>query len=39
MHELVVDGWKLADPREFLDGPEVRTVHLADVAFDLGEIG
>ncbi|GAA3469844.1 hypothetical protein [Nonomuraea roseola] len=39
VHGLVVDRWKLADLRELLDDPEVRTVHLADVAFDLGEIG
>ncbi|MFI7702056.1 hypothetical protein [Nonomuraea sp. NPDC049480] len=38
-HGLVVDRWKLADLRELLDDPEVRTVHLADVAFGLGEIG
>lgn len=37
-HGLVVDRWKLADLRKLLDDPEVRTVHLADVAFDLGEI-
>lgn len=36
---LVVDRWKLADLRKLLDDPEVRTVQLADVAFDLGEIG
>lgn len=39
VHGLVVDGWKLADLRKLLDDPEVRTVHLADVAFDLGEAG
>ncbi|MEU4224047.1 hypothetical protein AB0F17_07115 [Nonomuraea sp. NPDC026600] len=39
VHGLVVDGWKLADLRKLLDDPEVRTVHLADVAFDLGEVG
>ncbi|SNT34854.1 hypothetical protein SAMN05216276_10361 [Streptosporangium subroseum] len=39
VHGLVVDRWKLADLRKLLDDPEVRTVHLADVAFDLGEIG
>ncbi|MFE3454557.1 hypothetical protein ACFXJ8_37110 [Nonomuraea sp. NPDC059194] len=38
VHGLVVDRWKLADLRKLLDDPEVRTVHLADVAFDLGEI-
>jgi hypothetical protein len=36
VYGLVVDGWKLADLRKLLDDPEVRTVHLADVAFDLG---
>lgn len=35
VHGLVVDRWKLADLRRLLDDPEVRTVHLADVAFDL----
>ncbi|MER5419798.1 hypothetical protein [Streptosporangium roseum] len=39
VHGLVVDRWKLADLRKLLDDPEVRTVHLTDVAFDLGEIG
>ncbi|MEV4061636.1 hypothetical protein [Nonomuraea dietziae] len=39
VHGLVVDRWKLADLRKLLDDPEVRTVHLADVAFDLGKIG
>ncbi|TMR98814.1 hypothetical protein [Nonomuraea basaltis] len=39
VHGLVVDRWKLADLRKLLDDPEVRTVRLADVAFDLGEIG
>ncbi|MFC7722386.1 hypothetical protein [Nonomuraea recticatena] len=39
VHGLVVDRWKLADLRKLLDDPEVRTVHLADVAFDLGQIG
>ncbi|ACZ83744.1 hypothetical protein [Streptosporangium roseum] len=38
VHGLVVDRWKLADLRKLLDDPEVRTVRLADVAFDLGEI-
>lgn len=33
---LVVDSWKLADLRRLLDDPEVRTVNLTDVAFDLG---
>ncbi|MFD1542610.1 hypothetical protein [Nonomuraea guangzhouensis] len=37
VYGLVVDRWKLADLRKLLDDPEVRTVHLADVAFDLGE--
>jgi hypothetical protein len=36
VYGLVVDGWKLADLRELLDDPEVRTVSLADVAFALG---
>ncbi|MEU4411371.1 hypothetical protein AB0F88_43300 [Streptosporangium sp. NPDC023963] len=36
VYGLVVDGWKLADLRKLLDDPEVRTVNLADVAFDLG---
>ncbi|MEV7007943.1 hypothetical protein [Streptosporangium sp. NPDC051022] len=35
VHGLVVDRWKLADLRKLLDDPEVRTVHLADVAFDI----
>jgi hypothetical protein len=39
VHGLVVDRWKLADLRKLLDDPEVRTVQLADVAFDIGEIG
>lgn len=39
VHGLVVDRWKLSDLRKLLDDPEVRTVRLADVAFDLGEIG
>ncbi|MEU7857903.1 hypothetical protein [Nonomuraea sp. NPDC049141] len=39
VHGLVVDRWKLADLRKLLDDPEVRTVRLADVAFDLGEAG
>ncbi|RVX45441.1 hypothetical protein EDD27_8236 [Nonomuraea polychroma] len=39
VHGLVVDRWKLADLRKLLDDPEVRTVRLADVAFDLGEVG
>ncbi|MEV8631006.1 hypothetical protein AB0395_05055 [Streptosporangium sp. NPDC051023] len=38
VHGLVIDRWKLADLRKLLDDPEVRTVHLTDVAFDLGEI-
>ncbi|MEV4011612.1 hypothetical protein AB0J35_14005 [Nonomuraea angiospora] len=37
VYGLVVDRWKLADLRKLLDDPEVRTVRLADVAFDLGE--
>ncbi|GAA3091404.1 hypothetical protein [Streptosporangium carneum] len=37
VHGLVIDRWKLADLRKLLDDPEVRTVRLADVAFDLGE--
>ncbi|WP_049567584.1 hypothetical protein [Nonomuraea sp. SBT364] len=36
VHGLLIDGWKLADLRKLLDDPEVETVHLADVAFDLG---
>lgn len=36
VHGLVVDRWKLADLRKLLDDPEVRTVDLAEVAFDLG---
>ncbi|WP_329425310.1 hypothetical protein OG339_33830 [Streptosporangium sp. NBC_01495] len=36
VYGLVVDRWKLADLRKLLDDPEVRTVNLADVAFDLG---
>ncbi|MER5626398.1 hypothetical protein ABT061_35745 [Streptosporangium sp. NPDC002544] len=36
VYGLVVDHWKLADLRRLLDDPEVQTVHLADVAFDLG---
>lgn len=43
VHGLVVDRWKLTELRKLLDDPEVRTVHLSDVAFDLdldlGEIG
>ncbi|WP_433436106.1 hypothetical protein [Nonomuraea sp. CA-141351] len=39
VYGLVVDRWKPADLRRLLDDPEVRTVQLADVAFDLGEIG
>ncbi|MFF4616465.1 hypothetical protein [Nonomuraea jabiensis] len=35
VHGLVVDRWKLADVRKLLDDPEVRTVRLADVAFDI----
>ncbi|MBB5777709.1 hypothetical protein [Nonomuraea jabiensis] len=35
VYGLVVDRWKLADLRKLLDDPEVRTVRLADVAFDL----
>ncbi|WP_433359176.1 hypothetical protein [Streptosporangium sp. CA-115845] len=36
VYGLVVDNWKLADLRRLLDDPEVQTVHLAGVAFDLG---
>ncbi|MFC5833818.1 hypothetical protein [Nonomuraea insulae] len=36
VYGLVVDGWQVADLRKLLDDPEVRIVHLADVAFDLG---
>ncbi|MFI6322266.1 hypothetical protein ACIBG8_32350 [Nonomuraea sp. NPDC050556] len=32
---LVFDRWKLADLRKLLDDPDVGTIHLADVAFDL----
>ncbi|WP_433352023.1 hypothetical protein ACQP25_03345 [Microtetraspora malaysiensis] len=39
VHGLVVDRWELADLRKLLDDPEVRTVQLADVAFDIGAIG
>lgn len=39
VHGLLIDRWKLADLRKLLDDPEVRTVYLADVAFDLGEVG
>ncbi|MGW4962316.1 hypothetical protein ACWEPL_34280 [Nonomuraea sp. NPDC004186] len=35
VYGLVVDSWKLADVRKLLDDSEVRTVRLADVAFDL----
>ncbi|NRQ31512.1 hypothetical protein HII36_06605 [Nonomuraea sp. NN258] len=35
VHGLLVDRWRLADLRKLLDAPEVRTVHLADVAFDV----
>ncbi|MFG1753657.1 hypothetical protein [Streptosporangium sandarakinum] len=38
VYGLVADRWKLADLRKLLDDPEVRTIHLTDVAFDLGEI-
>ncbi|MEU8040093.1 hypothetical protein [Streptosporangium sp. NPDC049078] len=36
VYGLVIDGWTLADLRKLLDDPEVRTVNLTDVAFDLG---
>ncbi|MFB9679461.1 hypothetical protein [Streptosporangium vulgare] len=36
VYGLVIDSWKLADLRKLLDDPEVRTVNLTDVAFDLG---
>jgi hypothetical protein len=39
VHGLVVDRWELAGLRKLLDDPEVRTVHLTDVAFDLGDLG
>ncbi|NUW32445.1 hypothetical protein HTZ77_13540 [Nonomuraea sp. SMC257] len=39
VYGLVVDRWKLAELGKLLDDPEVRTVHLADVAFDLGGMG
>ncbi|MFF5115000.1 hypothetical protein [Streptosporangium sp. NPDC000509] len=32
---LVLDGWKLADLRNLLDNPEILTIELVDVAFDL----
>ncbi|MEU4829316.1 hypothetical protein [Streptosporangium sp. NPDC023615] len=38
VYGLVVDRWKLPALLPLLDDPEVRTVNLADVAFDLGEI-
>ncbi|GAA3039135.1 hypothetical protein [Streptosporangium longisporum] len=38
VHRLVLDRWKLADLRPLLDDPEVRTIRLADVAFDLGDV-
>ncbi|WP_436764155.1 hypothetical protein [Streptosporangium sp. V21-05] len=36
VYGLVVDSWNLADLRKLLDDPEVRTVNLTHVAFDLG---
>ncbi|MFI6508097.1 hypothetical protein ACIBCT_10870 [Streptosporangium sp. NPDC050855] len=38
VYGLVVDRWKLPDLLPLLDDPKVRTITLADVAFDLGEI-
>ncbi|MEU9833481.1 hypothetical protein AB0D67_18335 [Streptosporangium sp. NPDC048047] len=38
VYGLVVDRWSLAALRKLIDDPEVGTIHLADVAFDLGEI-
>ncbi|GIH91104.1 hypothetical protein ACFFMN_08925 [Planobispora siamensis] len=37
VYGLVVDGWKLADLGKLLGDPRVRTVVIADVAFDLGD--
>ncbi|MDX3105860.1 hypothetical protein [Nonomuraea angiospora] len=34
VHGLVIDRWKLADLRKLLDDSEVRTIRLADVAFN-----
>ncbi|MEU7742280.1 hypothetical protein [Nonomuraea sp. NPDC049158] len=39
VYGLVADRWKLADLRKLLDDPEVGTIRLADVSFDLGEAG
>ncbi|MEV1003205.1 hypothetical protein [Nonomuraea sp. NPDC050202] len=36
VHGLVIDRWKLADLRELLPDQDVKTIRLADVAFDLG---